>query len=88
MSLVKTVFPVTKTKTPPYLGLSGLVIHETTQTFKVVTHDDRLVILPKKGSVFTLVYGENVVTLYGNHIIMSSAERSKRKFKVKHSLDL
>lgn len=73
---------------PTYLGVSGIVVQETTQTFKVITEDDKLVVLPKRGTLFTFVFADKAVTVFGNHIIAASAERSRKKFKIKNTLEL
>nr|GAT47422.1 predicted protein [Mycena chlorophos] len=44
---------VHQTKNSSILGMSGIVIHETEGTFKIVTKDDKLKILPKRNSIFT-----------------------------------
>lgn len=33
---------VVRSKCPTYLGISGLVVQETTNTFNIVTRDDKL----------------------------------------------
>ncbi|KIM74870.1 hypothetical protein PILCRDRAFT_827789 [Piloderma croceum F 1598] len=43
---------VKQSKNPCLVGLSGIVIHETENAFKVVTKTDRLKLLPKQNSIF------------------------------------
>ncbi|KAJ7054599.1 RNase P subunit p29-like protein [Mycena amicta] len=48
-----SIITVHQTKNTAILGFSGIVIHETEGTFKIVTKDDKLKILPKRNSIFT-----------------------------------
>ncbi|KAF7307979.1 Ribonuclease P protein subunit [Mycena kentingensis (nom. inval.)] len=48
-----SIITVHQTKNTAILGISGIVIHETEGTFKVVTKDDKMKILPKRNSIFT-----------------------------------
>ncbi|KAF7314075.1 Ribonuclease P protein subunit [Mycena chlorophos] len=48
-----SIITVHQTKNSSILGMSGIVIHETEGTFKIVTRDDKLKILPKRNSIFT-----------------------------------
>ncbi|KAJ7271215.1 hypothetical protein C8J57DRAFT_1508169 [Mycena rebaudengoi] len=41
------------TKNTAIHGISGIVIHETKRTFKVVTKENKLKVLPKQNSIFT-----------------------------------
>lgn len=54
------IVTVRKAKNPFLVGRSGIVIHETENTFKVVTRKDRLKVLPKKNSIFVFS-----IPLYG-----------------------
>ncbi|KAJ7726819.1 Rof/RNase P-like protein [Mycena maculata] len=48
-----SIISVHQTKNTAILGISGIVIHETEATFKVVTKENRLKVLPKQNSIFT-----------------------------------
>ncbi|KAJ7258098.1 Rof/RNase P-like protein [Mycena haematopus] len=47
------IMTVHQSKNTANLGISGIVIHETEGTFKVVTKENKLKILPKQNSIFT-----------------------------------
>ncbi|KAI0664902.1 RNase P/MRP, p29 subunit [Cubamyces menziesii] len=47
-----SVVTVWKSKNPCLVGLSGIVVHETENTFKVITPMDQLKLIPKQNSVF------------------------------------
>ncbi|KAJ7305573.1 Rof/RNase P-like protein [Mycena albidolilacea] len=48
-----SIITVHQSKNTAILGISGIVIHETEGTFKVVTTEDKLKVLPKQNSIFT-----------------------------------
>ncbi|KAJ6626029.1 Rof/RNase P-like protein [Mycena sp. CBHHK59/15] len=48
-----SIMTVHQTKNISILGISGIVIHETERTFKVVTKENKLKVLPKHNSIFT-----------------------------------
>jgi len=84
------IITVFRSKCPSYVGATGILVQETENTFKVVTVDDKLKVIPKAHSVFSLKLGElpHVATLYGNHFCYRSYERSGRKFKTKTTIEL
>jgi len=47
-----SIMTVRQSKNPCLLGLSGIVIHETENAFKVVTKHDKLKVIPKRNSIF------------------------------------
>ncbi|KAJ7192227.1 Rof/RNase P-like protein [Mycena pura] len=48
-----SIMTVSQSKNTSMVGISGIVIHETEGTFKVVTKENKLKILPKRNSIFT-----------------------------------
>ncbi|KAF7291990.1 Ribonuclease P protein subunit [Mycena indigotica] len=48
-----SIMTVHQSKNTSVLGVSGIVIHETEGTFKIVTKDDKLKIIPKRNTIFT-----------------------------------
>ncbi|KAG1735342.1 RNase P subunit p29-like protein [Suillus paluster] len=49
-----SLLTVCQSKNPCLVGLSGIVIHETENAFKVITRKDQLKLIPKQNSIFTL----------------------------------
>ncbi|KAJ7449295.1 RNase P subunit p29-like protein, partial [Mycena latifolia] len=47
-----SIMTVHQSKNVAILGISGIVIHETEGTFKVVTKENKLKVLPKQNSIF------------------------------------
>ncbi|KZO89888.1 RNase P subunit p29-like protein [Calocera viscosa TUFC12733] len=98
-----SILSVKRAKNADLVGRGGIVVHETENTFKVVTAKDELKVLPKRNSVFTLrvpVYAVRPGTgeedggpmwefeLYGNQVCFRSSERASRKFKFKETIEL
>ncbi|KAL4234044.1 RNase P/RNase MRP complex subunit [Mactra antiquata] len=79
---------VRKTKCPSLLGQSGIVLMETKNTFKIVTKDNKLKILPKMNSLFSFTIKEFVFTIHGSQFCSKSSMRVRKKFKFKGSADL
>ncbi|KZW00263.1 RNase P subunit p29-like protein [Exidia glandulosa HHB12029] len=62
------IITVRKAKNPFLVGRSGIVIHETENTFKVVTRKNRIKVLPKHNSIFVFcipLYGPPPVDEHG-----------------------
>lgn len=47
------IISVRQSKNPCLVGLSGIVVHETENAFKIVTKKDQLKLIPKPHSIFT-----------------------------------
>ncbi|TFY63987.1 hypothetical protein EVJ58_g2917 [Rhodofomes roseus] len=47
-----SIMAVRQSKNPCLVGLSGIVIHETENAFKIVTRNNQLKLVPKQNSVF------------------------------------
>ncbi|KAF8645581.1 hypothetical protein AX16_007725 [Volvariella volvacea WC 439] len=47
-----SIMTVRKSKNPSLIGLSGIVIHETENTFKVITEKNKVKVLPKENTIF------------------------------------
>ncbi|GAA99918.1 hypothetical protein E5Q_06621 [Mixia osmundae IAM 14324] len=75
------------------IGLKGLVIQETASTFRIVTRNDVVKIIPKRRSIFTFALPlqqqpdqpaqELTFEIYGNQFAYRSADRVARNSKMK-----
>jgi len=83
-----SIIYVSRSKCPSLIGISGIVLLETANTFKIVTKQNILKVIPKANTIFILQAGNNEVTLYGNHFCYRAADRAARKFKSKPTLEL
>uniref|UniRef100_A0A6B2LNY3 Uncharacterized protein n=1 Tax=Arcella intermedia TaxID=1963864 RepID=A0A6B2LNY3_9EUKA len=81
------ILSVIKSQTPSSVGITGIVIKETQNTFQLITKENTLKVVMKRDTVFTFVYENNLCTLYGNLFLVRSAERSVKKWKPQLTLD-
>ncbi|KAL3860075.1 hypothetical protein ACJMK2_010243 [Sinanodonta woodiana] len=79
---------VKKSKCPSYVGISGIVLQETRNMFKMITRDNMVKSIPKANSIFTFEIGDYCFTIHGNHFRIATGERSHKKFKQKPTIDL
>ncbi|KAJ7311901.1 hypothetical protein JRQ81_006219 [Phrynocephalus forsythii] len=79
---------VTKSKCPSYVGITGIVLQEMKHIFKIITKEDKLKVIPKLNSVFSIELDGFVSYIYGSRIQFRASERSAKKFKGKGTLDL
>ncbi|XP_059941115.1 ribonuclease P protein subunit p29 isoform X3 [Mesoplodon densirostris] len=82
------IVSVTKSKCPSYVGITGILLQETKHIFKIITKEDRLKVIPKLNSVFTVEMDGFISYIYGSKFQLRSSERSAKKFKAKGTIDL
>ncbi|XP_057198316.1 ribonuclease P protein subunit p29 [Triplophysa rosa] len=82
------VLTVVRSKCPSYVGLTGILVQELKHIFKIITKEDKLKVIPKRNSVFSVEIGDFVTHIYGSKFELRSSERSAKKFKVKGTIDL
>lgn len=82
------VLTVIRSKCPSYVGLTGILVQELKHIFKIIAKDDKLKVIPKRNSVFSVEIGDFVTHIYGSKFELRSSERSAKKFKVKGTIDL
>jgi len=82
------ILKVVKSTCPSYIGVTGILVQETEATFKLISKENILKVVPKKNNVFTFDIGILTITIYGNHFILRSSERSVKKFKPKTTIEL
>ncbi|XP_043937605.1 ribonuclease P protein subunit p29 isoform X3 [Protopterus annectens] len=79
---------VAKSRCPSYVGATGIILQEMKHIFKIITKDDKLKVIPKSNSVFSVEIDGFVSYIYGSKFQFRASERSARKFKVRGSMDL
>lgn len=72
---------VTRSRCSEYIGIQGIVIRETKQTFVMVCPDDRVRTIPKMHSEFSFVVEGVGFSIMGNHLPQRPAARAKHTFK-------
>ncbi|XP_045192955.2 ribonuclease P protein subunit p29-like [Mercenaria mercenaria] len=79
---------VRKTRCPSLLGLAGIVLMETRNTFKVVTKENKIKCLPKMNTLFSFELDGYVFTIHGNQFCSKPTMRVRKKFKFKGPVDI
>ncbi|KAF3555244.1 hypothetical protein F2Q69_00010577, partial [Brassica cretica] len=62
---------VAECKIESFTGVQGIMIRETSQTFGIITREDKLRVVPKKSSVFIIQLDCWKITLHGDNLSFS-----------------
>lgn len=84
---------VVQAKCPSTVGISGIVVQETMNTFVIMKNNNTPVVIPKGGSVFSCSLETQNSSpiewhLFGDQLKQQSGIRSSKKFKSKPSVTL
>ncbi|XP_051919991.1 ribonuclease P protein subunit p29 [Hippocampus zosterae] len=82
------IITVVRSKCPPYVGITGILIQEFKHVFKIITKQDTLKVIPKRNSVFQVEIKGFISYIYGNKFEQRASERSAKKFKISGTIDL
>ncbi|XP_023671755.1 ribonuclease P protein subunit p29 [Paramormyrops kingsleyae] len=82
------IISVVRSKCPSYVGATGILVQELKHVFKIITKEDKLKVIPKRNSVFSVEVDGFVSHIYGTKFQLRSSERSAKKFKAKGTIDL
>jgi ribonuclease P protein subunit POP4 len=69
---------VIDSSSPERIGISGIVIDETKNTFKIEKKNGKEVVIPKKGTKFLFKRGKETFLVEGSKILYSPEERLKK----------
>lgn len=76
----------TASKNPNLIGIEGIVVQETRNTFMLIKRTNRLLTIPKRDSLFEMKIGKNVYKIHGCNLLFTTQARSKVKYKRKKCL--
>ena len=79
---------VQRSKCPSYVGVTGIVLQETRNTFKLITKENKVKCIPKINSVFAVEIAGYLYTIYGNQFRVKSSDRCTKKFKTKGTIEI
>ncbi|XP_012670260.1 ribonuclease P protein subunit p29 [Clupea harengus] len=82
------VLTVVRSRCPTYVGSTGILVQEMKHVFKIITKEDKLKVIPKRNSVFSVEIDGFVSHIYGSKFELRSSERSAKKFKARGTIDL
>ncbi|CAL1278863.1 unnamed protein product [Larinioides sclopetarius] len=66
-----------------YIGIRGIVVQETKNVFRLITEEDKLKTVPKKGSVFCFELNGYIFKIYGDNFCFVPYERIRVKYKTR-----
>lgn len=70
-------------KNPTLVGVEGIVVQETQNTFIVITTTNRVITLPKRDSLFEFQVHNQTYRIHGYNLLYTPQMRSKDKVKQK-----
>ncbi|CAG8506229.1 98_t:CDS:2 [Ambispora leptoticha] len=79
---------VTKSKCPSYIGVSGICIQETENTFILITRKNICKRIPKAKSIFTFELRDAQFLIHGDQFAYRASARASKKFKNKPTVDI
>ncbi|XP_076311482.1 ribonuclease P/MRP subunit POP4 [Tachypleus tridentatus] len=71
-----------------YVGVSGIVIQETRNTFKLITNKNKVTIIPKRNTNFAFQHNGKFYKIVGNNFQSLTYERAKGKQKQAKCMDV
>jgi len=69
---------VVDSSSPERIGITGLVVDETKNTFKIEKKNGKEVVIPKKGAKFLFRKGKETFIVEGSKILYPPEERIKK----------
>jgi ribonuclease P protein subunit POP4 len=82
------LFVVSAAKNPALVGIKGIVIQETKNTFRLITQEDRVVTVSKVGTLFAFESEGSIFKLNGTQLSMTPQQRARTKPKVRSKVDM
>ncbi|XP_014605117.1 PREDICTED: ribonuclease P protein subunit p29 [Polistes canadensis] len=79
---------VVKSKCPSLIGINGIIVQDTKNTFRVCCTDDIIRTLPKESIVINLYLHKLTLQIYGKQLSVRPIERTVKKFKNAYTLTL
>jgi len=75
------IIKVETAECPTHVGRQGICLMETRHTFQIISTDNKLRMMPKKGSVFSIEVDGFRFSFPGSNVMSRPAERSTKKPK-------
>ncbi|XP_047369447.1 ribonuclease P protein subunit p29 [Vespa velutina] len=79
---------VVKSKCPSLVGINGIIVQDTKNTFRLCGTDDVMRTLPKNAIVIELYLHDLTLQIYGKQLSVRPTERTVKKFKSAHTFEL
>ncbi|XP_011297695.1 ribonuclease P protein subunit p29 [Fopius arisanus] len=75
---------VARSKCPSLVGIQGIILQDTRNTFRVIGKDDKIRTIPKEVVVLKIHLPGATLELFGKELCIRPAERAVKKFKANH----
>ncbi|XP_015117251.1 ribonuclease P protein subunit p29 isoform X3 [Diachasma alloeum] len=75
---------VVRSKCPSLVGINGIVLQDTRNTFRVMGRDDKIKTIPKEVVVIKIHLPGAALELFAKELCIRPAERAVKKFKANH----
>lgn len=72
---------VIRSKCPSLVGVNGIILQDTKNTFRLIGKDDIIRTVPKETSKFEIILDKARLEVLGKELCIRPAERSVKKFK-------
>ncbi|KAI4489404.1 hypothetical protein M0802_011159 [Mischocyttarus mexicanus] len=79
---------IVKSKCPSLVGINGIIVQDTKNTFRICCTDDVIRTVPKEAIVMNLYLHELTLQIYGKQLSVRPIERTVKKFKNVYTLQL
>jgi len=81
------IISVVKADCPSHVGCTGICLMETKHTLQIISLDNKLRMMPKRGTTFSLEVGGFKFSFPGSGMLSKPAERATKKPKLKMPMD-
>lgn len=78
----------TASKNPTLIGICGIVVQETKNTFLVIEETNSLKTLPKRESLFEFKIRDKLYRIHGCNLLFTTQTRTKVKYKQQRSVSV
>ncbi|CRG93856.1 conserved Plasmodium protein, unknown function [Plasmodium gallinaceum] len=85
MELNGAYVEIHKSRCSTYIGIKGIIVLETQNSFKIITPKNKVLILLKNKSVFIIKIKERLYYLHGIQLMRDPALKSSKKYKMLQS---
>lgn len=68
--------------------INSIFFFHVDNVYRLVTETDRVICVPKYGSLFAFTFDNMLFKLYGSHFRKHGFERAKMKIKITENIDL
>ncbi|XP_058808403.1 ribonuclease P protein subunit p29 [Phymastichus coffea] len=79
------IVTIVQSKCPSTVGIRGIIIQDTKNTFRILSEDDVIRTIAKESCVFRIHLENSInIEIFGKELCIRPAERSVKKFKNNH----